>query len=376
MDFSSYYSQKLNNAFYFVKGRVTLYAILKSLGVKKGDEVIIQAFTCLAVPNPIIWLGAKPIFVDIDPKTFNIDPFKIEEKITPKTKAIIVQHTYGVPAEMDKITEIAKKHNLYVIEDSCHAIGSKYKEKMTGFMGDAAFFSFGWGKPITAGIGGCAVINNLEIRKEMEKIYEQFKEPSLKESIWLKIQYLFYSLFLTPSLFWSIRSVYRFLSKMKIIGGTFLEEEIEHRMPIGFMKKMPKGLKKIVIKELEEIDSLIGHRKWVVSNYERKLSEIGIRTQGVPEYIKPVYLRYPLLVKDKNRILEEAKKKKIEIGDWYSTVVHPLKEKKLESIGYKMGMCPIAEEVAQRLVHLPTYKKVDERYILRVIEFLKEKTYS
>jgi dTDP-4-amino-4,6-dideoxygalactose transaminase len=326
----------------------------------------------LAVPNPIIWLGAKPVFVDIEPNTFNIDPSKIEEKITNKTKAIVVQHTFGVPAEMDKIKEIAKRYNLYLIEDTCHAIGSKYKGQLVGFLGDASFFSFGWGKPVVAGIGGCAIINNLEIENEMKKIYEKIRECSLKESIWLRIQYSAYSLLLTPSLFWFIRGAYRFLSKMKIIGGTFLEDEFESKMPVEYIKKMPKIQKEVLMKELKRLDSLIDYRKRMVSEYKKMLSEIGIKTQKIPEYIEPVYLRYPILVNDKNRVVEEAQKNKIEIGDWYNTPVHPLIGENLKKIGYCLGSCQVAEDVAKKIITLPVYEKVKEKDMKRTIEFLSK----
>ncbi|MFN6946977.1 MAG: DegT/DnrJ/EryC1/StrS family aminotransferase, partial [Cytophagaceae bacterium] len=115
--------------------------------ISQGDEVILPGFTCIVVPNAIIYLGAKPVYVDINSETFNIDPQLIEENITEKTKAIIAQHTFGIPADMDKILHIANKHNLFVIEDSCHALGSKYKGKYVGSFGDAAFFSSQWSKP-------------------------------------------------------------------------------------------------------------------------------------------------------------------------------------------------------------------------------------
>src|SRR5512135_1616150 len=123
--------------FPFYKGRVALFAILKAMGVNTGDEVIVPGFTCVVVPNAVIYNRALPVFVDIDGATYNIDPGKIEAKITKKTRAIIVQHTFGVPAEMDGITEIAKAHNLFLIEDSCHTLGSRYKGKPVGAFGDA-----------------------------------------------------------------------------------------------------------------------------------------------------------------------------------------------------------------------------------------------
>jgi perosamine synthetase len=372
MLYSDYYYQKFNKAFFFFKGRVALYALLKALGIKEGDEIIIQAFTCLAVPNPIIWLGAKPVFVDIDPNTFNIDPSKIEEKITKKTKAIIVQHTFGVPAEIDKIREIAKRHNLYLIEDACHAIGSKYKGQLVGFLGDASFFSFGWGKPITVGIGSCLVVNSPEIGGRVKKIYDGFLLPSFKESVFIELQRFAYSLILSPSLFWIIRDIYRFFSKIGLIGGTFLKEELEFKMPEKYKKKMPKMQTEILMKGLKKLDELITHRNWVVSQYKKLLPEIGIRVQKLSSEVESVYLRYPILVENKEEIIKKAKEEKIEIGDWYFTPIHPLKEKDWKFVNYQKGMCKIAEAICQKLVHLPTYEKLKEKEISKIVEFLKK----
>ena len=107
-------------------GRSGLFLILQALGIERGDEVLLQAFTCNAVPNPILWVGATPIYVDIDEETLNMDPADLEKKITPRAKAIIVQHTFGYPADMNRILEIAKKHNLIIIEDCAHALGARY----------------------------------------------------------------------------------------------------------------------------------------------------------------------------------------------------------------------------------------------------------
>ena len=125
----------------FWKGRVALYAILKAMGIGEGDEVLVEGFTCVVVPNSVIFAGAKPVYVAPDPKTYNMDINQIEPKSTPKTKAIVAQHTFGFPADMDAIIEIAQRHNLKVIEDCAPALGATYKGKKVGTLGDAAFLA-------------------------------------------------------------------------------------------------------------------------------------------------------------------------------------------------------------------------------------------
>ncbi len=154
--FRNYFS--VEQAVSFNSGRSALLAILKAFGIGEGDEVLVQAFTCVAVPNSVLWAGAKPVFVDID-ATLNMDPKDAEKKITKNTKALIVQHTFGVPAQMDKIIALAKKHHLILIEDCAHALGATYKGKKVGTFGDAAFFSFGRDKVVSSVFGGMAIIN-------------------------------------------------------------------------------------------------------------------------------------------------------------------------------------------------------------------------
>lgn len=150
-------------------GTDALYLSLEALGIKSGDEVITTAFTFFATAEVIARLGAKVVFVDIDPKTFNIDVNKIEEKITKRTKAIIPVHIFGQVAQMDKIMKLAKKYDLKVIEDACQAIGAKYKDKYAGTFGDTGCFSFFPSKNLGAwGDGGAIITNSLEVAEKIK----------------------------------------------------------------------------------------------------------------------------------------------------------------------------------------------------------------
>ena len=143
-----------DRAFAFWKGRVAMYAILRALGVGEGDEVILPGYTCVMDVNPVAYLGAVSVFVDIEPVTYNMDAGLLESAITPRTKVIVAQHTYGYPCEMDAIFEVAGRHDIPVIEDCCLALGSTYKGRRCGTFGLASYWSFQWNKPFTTGIGG------------------------------------------------------------------------------------------------------------------------------------------------------------------------------------------------------------------------------
>ena len=180
-NFAKFFNAKA--AFSFWKGRVALYAILKALGVKEGDEVILPGYTCVMDVNPIKYLGARPVYVDIEPDTFNMNVNLLEEKITSKTKVIIAQHTYGYVCDMDAILEIANRHNITVIEDCCLALGSTYKGKLAGAFGKAAYFSFQWNKPYTTGLGGMAICHDDNLAKSIAQLCEmELVQPSFKET--------------------------------------------------------------------------------------------------------------------------------------------------------------------------------------------------
>ncbi len=131
----------VSRAFAFWKGRVAMYAILKAMGISEGDEVILPGYTCVMDVNPIKYLGAAPVYVDIEPVTYNMDVALLEEKITPRTKVVIAQHTYGYPVDMDPLMEIASRHGLPVVEDCCLSLGSLYNGKLCGTFGVASYMA-------------------------------------------------------------------------------------------------------------------------------------------------------------------------------------------------------------------------------------------
>ncbi|MDG6219642.1 MAG: DegT/DnrJ/EryC1/StrS family aminotransferase, partial [Candidatus Thermoplasmatota archaeon] len=159
-------------------GTTALHLGLLSLGVSRGDEVILPAFSFIATANVALFCGAFPVFCDVNPKTFNIDPEKIEKLITSKTKAIMPVHLYGMAAEMKKIQEIAEKYDLYIIGDACQAHGAIYKKKMVGSFGDLECFSFYPTKNMTTSEGGMVTTNNSELFEIADSIRNHGREKT------------------------------------------------------------------------------------------------------------------------------------------------------------------------------------------------------
>ena len=165
-------------AFSFNSGRSSLLAILKSLGVGSEKEVLLQAFTCNAAVNPIIWAGSNPVYVDCNEDDFNIDIEDLKKKITPRSRIVIVQHTFGLPANISEVLGVCRQNDLILIEDCAHSLGAKYKNKKIGTFGKAAFFSFSRDKIISSVYGGMAVTNDDNLADKLRQIQKEFKYPS------------------------------------------------------------------------------------------------------------------------------------------------------------------------------------------------------
>lgn len=182
--------------FLYWKGRVALYALLKAMGVGKGDEVILPAYSCVVVPNAIIYLGAKPVYVDVDLETYNANIQKIKEVVTEKTKVIICQNTFGLSSNVEELIELAKQNNLYTIEDCTHGFGGTYKGKPNGSYCDAAFYSTQWNKPFSTGVGGFALVKNETLRQSLMEFNKNLVSPSFKQVLMLRMLYFVKKYFL------------------------------------------------------------------------------------------------------------------------------------------------------------------------------------
>ena len=355
------------NIFLYWKGRVALYAILKAMGVSKDDEVILPAFTCVVVPNAIMYLGAKPVYVDISNQTYNSDINEIKKAINKKTKVIICQNTFGLSTDIEQIIEIAESNNLYTIEDCTHGFGGYYNGKPNGSYCDAAFYSTQWNKPFSTGIGGFLVVNNDSLLQNVQSQEKDKIKPSKRDQFILKSLILFQKYFINRYTHHLFVSFYRFLSKKNLIIGSTQGKEIsELKMPADYFKDISSIQIKAGLKGLKYLDRINKRRKKNAEDYSRFLKMKGKVYVDEKLFDNHLFLKYPVLVSDRDLFFEKAKKKWLIFGDWFVSPVYPVKTN-LIRWGYDENKFPKAVEVSKKIVNLPTDIK-ENRQILKFLE--------
>lgn len=355
----------------YYRGRVALYAQLKALGIGSGDEVLTQAFTCVAVPEGIMAAGAKPIWVDIETRGYNLDPNDLERKLTPQTRAIIVQHTYGIPADMDPIMAIAERRNVPVIEDCCHTLASTYDGKQVGSFGVGSFYSFEWGKPIVAGIGGAAVVNDLQLRERVAAHYAEYHTPPAGNQIKLQLQYMAHRILYRPVLYWPVRWLFHTLGKLGAAESNYNPIQ-EGQIAEDFLFKMIPPLQARLEHKLGELEAISACSRQIVARYQQEICSDSILHPVIPAKGDAVFARYPLTVPDKATLLGAARRANVELAEWYTTPVHPLSGNELALVHYEPGSCPNAEQRCGEVVTLPTHRAVTQRDVDRTVRFFNK----
>ncbi len=308
-----------------------LHLALLSSGIKKGDEVLVADFTFPATGHSVLYCGARPVFIDVKLDTYNIDTELIEEKITDKTKAIIPVHTFGQPAEMDKIIKISKDHNLKVIEDAACALGAKYNDKNAGAIGDIGCFSFHARKGITTGEGGMAVTNDKNLAEKM-----------------------------------------RHLSVFGMTSAWVREKSDEFVVPsfteAGYNYKMSDITAAVGVSQIRKLEKIIERKKELAKYWNEKLNEIDyIEPPYVDNNVKHVYQSYVSLVDkciNRNKIIELLMKKDIQtqIGTYASHI---------QPVYNSTDKCSNSFEIFERSLALPMYFKLREEDIDMVAKHLK-----
>lgn len=349
-------------------GRQALYDLLRSYGITKGDEVIIQAFTCIAVPEPILWVGAMPIYADIAEGSYSVDVEDVKKKITPNTKAIILQHTFGIPGPIEEIVALAKQHHILVIEDCAHALGATFQGKALGTFGDAAIISFGRDKCISSVFGGAVITKD---KNRAHAIGAMQASRSLPPKAWVA-QQLFHVVFFSyilPVYFWYGigKTLLVLAQKLNLLSRAVAYEERLGKRPVHNEYAYSPALALLLLKQLEKFSAMNIRRQEIVSRYKKELRGFSLPVEDMEA--RPSWLRFPLLVENAREILLDARSHNMLLGDWYDAPLVP-GSSNFKNFHYEVGSCQNAEKVAKQIINLPTYPTLTDTQVTKIITFM------
>ena len=310
-------------------GTSGLHLCINAIGIKNGDEVITSPFSFISSSNCVMFEGGKPVFVDIDPDTLNLDAERIEAAITKNTKAILPVHVFGQPCEMDAIMDIAEDHDLAVVEDACEAIGAEYNGQKAGTFGDASVFAFYPNKQMTTGEGAMIVTDDDDIAKLCRSLRNQ---------------------------------------------GRSEEEEWLNHVRLGYNYRLDEMSCALGIGQLNRIDELLDKRTMVAEEYTKQLSGVdGITTQYLDPKVKMSWFVYVVQVSEdinRNKVMQYLKGHGVSCRPYF-TPIH-LQPFYREMFGYKEGDFLICEKVCDSTIALPFYGNMDEETIGQVCSVLKD----
>jgi dTDP-4-amino-4,6-dideoxygalactose transaminase len=354
--------------FCYWKGRVALFAALKAIGVTKGDEVILPAFTCVVVPNAILYLGAKPIYVDIDQKTLNAGVMSIAQAVTDHTRCIIVQNTFGLSSQLGEITELAKSRGIVTIADCTHGFGGRYQEEPNGNFCDFAFFSSQWNKPFSTGIGGILKVNNTQFLPAIQGVNVDLIQPGKMKQWSLAGLLLVHRWLVTDTSYWFLQRMYRLLSRIGFVIGSSSDEELSGiEQPKGYFMSSSSVQARAGLKALRSLERLNLKRKQNAQIFTKKLKEMGKYHVDESLHGDHLFLKYPILLKDRGASLQRAEKNKIRLGEWFLSPIHPI-EQEFEKWALLTDQAPIATFISAHVLNLPTDSDSPDK----IVRFLEE----
>ncbi|WP_028609958.1 DegT/DnrJ/EryC1/StrS family aminotransferase [Paenibacillus harenae] len=311
-------------------GTSALHVAVKALGLQAGDEVITTPYSFVASGNCLLYEGVKPVFVDIDPNTFNIDASRIEAAITPKTKAILVVHVFGIPCDMDEIQRIAKAHQLLVIEDACEAIGAEWKGRPAGTLGDIGVFAFYPNKQITTGEGGILLTDNLHYYHLACSLRNQGRDP---DSEWLTHDRVGYN--------------YRMSDLQAAVG----------------------------VAQMERLPSILGKRERAAARYVRLIRKAGLPVETLTPLPDSKMSWFVFIVKlpegtDRSLVIERLERSGVQSKPYFPSIhLFPYYR---SLFGFKEGDFPISESISKRTIAIPFYSNITAKEQAYVVACLSE----
>jgi UDP-4-amino-4,6-dideoxy-N-acetyl-beta-L-altrosamine transaminase len=319
-------------------GTAALHCAMYALGIGPGDEVIVPPMTFAATANCVCFMGATPVFADVDQDTLLIDPDQVEAKITLKTKAIIGVDYAGQPCAWDRLRNIADKHSLALVADSCHAIGATYKGRKVGILADMTIFSFHPVKHITTGEGGMIVTDNKDYAQKMRL----FRNHGITSDTRQREK--------TGDWFY----------EMVDLGYNYRITDIQCALGLSQLERLPKWIKR---------------RKEIATEYDRFFAgNLLARPLGTRQDVIHAYHLYVVRIASRDEVFVEMRNKGIGVNVHYVPVhLHPYYEK---NFGYKKGLCPVAEDAYGELITLPLHHGMTEEDVKRVIDGLQAENFQ
>lgn len=334
-------------------GTDALIIALKALGIGEGDEVITTPYTFFATAESISFVGATPVFVDVELDTFNIDPTKIEEKITSKTKAIMPVHIFGQPCDMDAINTIAKKYNLFVIEDAAQAIGSEYKGQKIGTLSDVATFSFFPTKNLgCAGDGGMIVTNNDNLATICRALRAHGSGENGQKA---------YNI---------LNNIDENIAEDSNIDNTVYNPLKYYNYLIGHNSRLDELQAAILRIKLREIDKWNNGRRENARFYNEGLKDTDLVTPFEDKDLRHVYHLYILQSEKRSDLVSYLGEKGIATGVYYPVPLHL--QKAYTDLGHKEGDLPNAEYLSHRTFAIPMFAELTNEEKEYIVENIKK----
>jgi perosamine synthetase len=352
-------------------GRTGLTILLKSLDLEPESEVLIQGFSCVVVPNSVLQAGLVPVLCDIDENNFNLDLTFAKAKITSKTRVLIIQYTFGIIPDMDKVLDFCTKCNIILIEDCAHIFNQKIKLqnqiREVGSLGYGSVLSFGRDKVISSTVGGAVVLNDKSPQYKANLDLEYNKLSNM--STWKECQSLFYCIlsvfFIRPYYHYGLGKLVLFVSrKIHLIGEIYSLDEKKGTSTINNSSKYSNVLANILENQLKKIAKYQLHRQKISDIYTK---ELNLDTNNGN------CLRFPISVPETHYldIKKSLRKEYILVGTWYNSLFIPA-EAELAKFNYHLGDLPICEKLAtNKVLNLPTNIQTTELDAKQITDIIR-----
>ncbi|MFG1691084.1 DegT/DnrJ/EryC1/StrS family aminotransferase [Gemmatimonadota bacterium] len=337
----------------FGAGRMALYALLEAFGVGRGDEVVMPAFTCVVVPNAVIYRGAKPVYVDIEPRTFNMNVELLRAAITDRTKLIIAQHTFGVACDIDRIGQIARDAGVPVVEDCGHALGARHRGRPVGTFGDAAFFTTDHSKVVNTFLGGMVTTADACLAERVRTVQAAAGRISRGQELRMAIGFLAEFLLYAPPILWLGTPIMSVLWKVGLPFSWRDEGSLELPTTYPYPALLPGILASIGPSQMARLRENLAHRRRIAAMLERQIGWTGWDDNALRD---PSWIRYSFLVRDRNAFVRRFAGR-FDLGIWFTSVTQGRRER-LEAVGYRSGSCHVAEVAASHIVNFPTHPRI------------------